>query len=123
MNDSELDAILKQMSTEHRPQLPSPGLIWFRAQIVRKAWQKERIERPLLLMRGFAGLIGAVILLLLVVRNWGQMQDSMDHRSWFLLPLLLMTLTASLAYGAILLWSQASGDKKEIAARQERTPR
>ena len=46
MNDSELDAILKQMATGHWPQLPSPGLIWFRAQIVRKARQRERIERP-----------------------------------------------------------------------------
>jgi hypothetical protein len=72
MNDSDLDAILKQMATEHRPQLPSPGLIWFRAQIVRKASQKERIERPLVMMRGFAGLTGAVILLLLVAGNWGQ---------------------------------------------------
>jgi len=107
MNDSDLDAILKQMATEHRPQLPSPGLIWFRAQIVRKAWQKERIERPLVVMRGLGGLTGAVILLLLVAGNWGQMQDTMDHRSWFLLSLLLLTLTASLASGAILLWSPA----------------
>ena len=107
MNDSGLDAILKQMATEHRPQLPSPGLIWFRAQIVRKAWQKERIERPLVVMRGLADLTGAVILFLLVAGNWGQMQDAMDHRSWFLLPLLLLILTASLASGAILLWSPA----------------
>ena len=69
MNDSDLDAILKQMATEHLPQLPSPGLIWFRAQIVRKAWQKERIERPLVVMRGLAGLTGAVILLLLIAGN------------------------------------------------------
>ena len=107
MNDSDLDAILKQMATEHRLQLPSPGLIWFRAQIVRKAWQKERIERPLVVMRGLVGLNSAVILLLLVAGNWGQMQDAMDHRSWFLLPLLLLILTASLASGAILLWSPA----------------
>jgi hypothetical protein len=94
------------VDSEHRPQLASPGLIWFRAQIVRKAWQKERIERPLVVMRGLAGLTGAVILLLLVAGK-GQMQDAMDHRSWFLLPLLLLTITASLASGAILLWSTA----------------
>ena len=104
-NDSDLDAILKQMASEHRPQLPTPGLIWFRAQIVRKAQQKERIERPLVVMRGLARLTGAVILLVFVAGNWGQMQDAMDHRSWFVLPLLLLTLTASLASGAILLWS------------------
>lgn len=105
MNDSDLDAILKQMATEQRPLLPNPGLIWFRAQIARKAWQKERIERPLMVMRGLAGFVGAVIFLLLVASNWGQMQDAMTHRSWFLLLLLLLTLTASLASGAILLWS------------------
>jgi hypothetical protein len=103
-NDFDLDAILKQMATEHRPQLPSPGLIWFRAQIVRKTRQKERIERPLVVMRGLAGLTGAVILLVFVAGNWGQMLDAMDHRR-FLVPLLLLTVTASLASGAILLWS------------------
>ncbi len=106
-NDSDLDAILKQMAREHRSQLASPGLIWFRAQIVRKARQKECIERPLVVMRGLAGLTGAVILLLLVASNWGQMQDAMDHRSWFLLPLVLLTLTASLTSGAILFWPPA----------------
>ena len=107
MNDSDLDAILKQMATEHRPQIHSPGMIWFRAQIVRKAWQKERIERPLVVMRGLAGLADGVILLLLVASNWRPMQDPLSHRSWFLLPLLLLTLTASLVSGAILLWSPA----------------
>lgn len=107
MNDSDLDAILKQMAAEQRPQLPSPSLIWFRAQLVRKARQKERIERPLVVMRGLAGLVGAVIFLLLVARNWGQMQDAMDHRNSFLLPLLLLTVTVSLASGAMLLWSPA----------------
>lgn len=105
MNDSDLEAILKQIATEHRPQLPSPGLIWFRAQLVHKARQKEHIERPLMVMRGLAGFVGAVILLLLVANNWGQMQDAMSHRSWFLLLFFVLTLAASLASGAILLRS------------------
>ena len=107
MSDSDLDAILKQMATEHRPQLPSPGLIWFRAQIVRKARQKERIERPLVVMRRLVGLAGSVIFLLLVASNWGQMQDAMNHGRWFLLPLLLLTVIASLASAVILFWSPA----------------
>jgi hypothetical protein len=123
MNDSDLDAILRQMATEHRPQLPSPGLIWFRAQIVRKAWQKQRIERPLVVMRGLAGITGAVILLLLVAGNWGQMRDAMDHQRWFLLPLLLLTLTLCSHLGRYFSGPRQSGDKKEIAVRQARTPR
>jgi hypothetical protein len=105
MNDSEVVALLKYMAEEHRPQLPSPSLIWFRAQLLLKARQKEFIERPLVVMRGLAALTGAIILLAFVTANWGQMQDAMNHRSWFLLPLLLLTLTASLAFGAILLRS------------------
>ena len=106
-NDSELDALLKQMGVEHRPQLPSPGLIWFRAQLLRKARQKERIERPLTVMRLLAALTGAVVLLALVTANWGQLREATNHQSWFLLPLLLLSAAASLASGAILLWSPA----------------
>jgi len=105
MNDSDLDAILRQMAAEHRPQLPSPGLLWFRAQIAQKAWQKERIERPLAVMRGLAGLTCAVLLLVFVAGDWAEIQDAMDHRNWFLLQMLLLTVTASLASGAMLLWS------------------
>jgi hypothetical protein len=104
-NDSDLDAILRQMAAEHRPQLPSPGLIWFRAQLLRKAQQKERIERPLVVMRLLVLIAGAVLLPALVAANWGQMRYAMNHQSSFLLPLLLLTLTASLASGAILFWS------------------
>jgi hypothetical protein len=106
MNDADLDAMLKQMATEHRPQLPSPGLIWFRAQLVHKARQKERIERPLVVMRGLASLIGAVLMFALVAVNWREFQDTMDNQRSFVLPLLL-TVTASLASGALLLWSRA----------------
>ena len=104
-NDSDLDALLKQMAAEHRPQLPSPGLIWFRAQLLRKARQKERIERPLVVMRLLILIACVVLLPVLVAANWGQMRDAMNHQSSFLLPSLLLTLTASLASGAILLWS------------------
>ncbi len=105
MNDSDLDAILKQMATEHRPQLPSPGLIWFRAQLVRKTQRKERIERPLVVMRVLTALIGAVLLLAFVAANWVEIQDVINHQSGLLFPLLFLTVTASLASGAILLWS------------------
>ena len=102
MNDSDLDIILKQMATEHRPQLPNPGLIWFRAEIVRKARQKEQIERPLVVMRELIGFAGAV-LLSLVTPNWGQMQDSTNHLGWCLFLLLFLTGAVLLASGALLL--------------------
>lgn len=58
MNENQLDALLKEIGAEatktSESQLPSAGQIWFRAQIVRKMRQRERIERPLLVMRGIA---------------------------------------------------------------------
>ena len=107
MNDSDLDTILKKMAAQHGPQLPGLGVIWFRAQLLRKAQHKERIERPLMVMRGLAGLTGALILVLVVASSWGKMQDAMGQQGWFLLPLVLLTFGASLASGALLLWSPA----------------
>ena len=107
MNESDLDAILKKMAAEHRSQLPSPGLIWFRAQLLHKAQQKHRIERPLVFMRFLAALAAGVMLLALVAANWGEFQDAMNHASRLLLPFLLLTLGGSLASGAILFWAPA----------------
>ena len=106
-SDIDLDAILKQMAAEHQPQLPSPGVIWFRAQILRKARQKERIERPMQIMRVLAAFTVASILLKSLGDNWSQMQDVIKHGSGLLLPSLLLTLAAFLVSGAMLLWSPA----------------
>ena len=111
MNDSNLDAILKQMAAEHRPQLPSPGLIWFRAQIMRKTREKEHIERPLAVMRGLAGFICAALLVVFVAGNWGQIRDSVIDQGWFVFSLLLLAFAASFASAAVLLRFRQSGEK------------
>jgi len=110
-NDADLDAILKQMATEHRPELPSPGLIWFRAQIARKILEKERIEQPLAVMSGLASLVCLLLLVVFAAGNWGEISGMLEHRSWFLVPVLLLTLGASLATGAILLRTPAKREK------------
>jgi predicted membrane protein len=104
MNDAELEAVLKRMAAEHRPEIPSAGLIWFRSQIARKQLEKRRIERPLLVMRGLAAAISAVVLVALIVGNWGQV---VDGRSWFVLPMLLLTVVGAIASGLVLLRSPA----------------
>src|SRR5258707_122167 len=38
-NEFELDSLLKKMADDHQPELPSPGLIWWRAQILKKQGQ------------------------------------------------------------------------------------
>ena len=50
-NDFEFDSLIKKMAADHQPELPSPGVIWWRAQILKKQAEKERIERPLTIMR------------------------------------------------------------------------
>lgn len=65
-NDFEFDSLIKKMAADHQPELPSPGVIWWRAQILKKQAEKERIERPFAIMRALA----AVLCLLFVVGLW-----------------------------------------------------
>jgi hypothetical protein len=65
-NDFEFDSLIKKMAADHQPALPSPGVIWWRAQILKKQAEKERIERPLNIMRALA----ALLCLAVVVGLW-----------------------------------------------------
>jgi hypothetical protein len=103
----EFDVILKQMAQEHRPELPSPGLIWFRAQVARKLRQKEKIERPVVIMCGLVGLACAMFLINFVAGNWGSIQDVLNQEGWFLLPVVLATITALAASWALVRKSHA----------------
>jgi hypothetical protein len=60
-NDFEFDSLVKNMAMEHQPELPSPGVIWWRAQILKKQAEAERIERPAKIMRAFAVIISLVV--------------------------------------------------------------
>lgn len=65
-NDVEFDSLIKKMAADHQPELPSPGVIWWRAQILKKQAEKERIERPLAIMRSLA----AVVCIAIVAGLW-----------------------------------------------------
>jgi hypothetical protein len=65
-NDFEFDSLIKKMAADHQAELPSPGVIWWRAQILKKQAEKERIERPFTIMRALA----AVLCLAVVVGLW-----------------------------------------------------
>ena len=95
-NQFELDALLKQMAEDHRPKLPSSGLIWWRAQILKKRKEKERIERPLIIMRGVAAATCVAALLVLLISNWGQLQGATGSATRLLAPLLIVAVAASL---------------------------
>ena len=69
-NDSQLDFLIKKMAQDHRPELPSPDLIWWRAQILKKQAQKECIERPMVIMRMLAVTVCLAVFLGLAGRIW-----------------------------------------------------
>ena len=112
-NDFELDSLIKKMAAEHQaepgveslPELPSPGAIWWRAQILKKQAEAERIERPAKIMRAFAVVISLVVLAGL----WGS--EAMGIRGIFsrnvfpFAPFLILGAAAGIALIAVMLWS------------------
>jgi len=106
-DDSRLDFLLKQMAEDHRPELPSPGLVWWRAQILRKQQEKDRIERPMIIMRWVAAAVCAAASLVLLAGNWSLFYTAAEtYRSLLLLGILAVTI--SVVSMAILLWLPAS---------------
>ena len=89
-NDFEFDALIKKMAAEHQPELPSPGLIWWRAQIVRKQAEKERVERPVTIMRMIAVAVCLLVALGLCVRQGSAVWSALGNSALLsALPLLL----------------------------------
>ena len=90
-DEINLNLVLKEMVANYQPQLPSASLIWWRAQIARKLRGKERVERPLQVMRVAGAIVCAVILATLSAQSWGQLQALVLENKWLLLPLFLVT--------------------------------
>jgi hypothetical protein len=68
-NDAQLDFLIKKMAEDHRPELPSLGVIWWRAQIQKKLAEKESIERPMVIMRLLATVLCAAVVAGMLVAN------------------------------------------------------
>jgi hypothetical protein len=103
----QLDSLLKQMAAGHRPELPSPDLIWWRAQILRKQEQKKRIERPIVAMRWLAIVACVVICLALLAANQQMFQEALGGMGWFVLPLGIAALVVC-AISALLVRSPST---------------
>lgn len=82
--DTQLDSLIRNMADQHQPLLPSSGLIWWRAQVLKKLEAKERIERPMTIMRMLVAIVGAVLVVGLAVANW-QSLHNMQQSSFVLL--------------------------------------
>jgi hypothetical protein len=92
--DSRLDSLLKQMAENHQPELPSPGLIWWRAHILRKQQEKDRIERPMIIMRWLAAAVCAAAAIM-VAGKWGVFRAAPPVTYPRLLPLVILTIAIS----------------------------
>lgn len=107
MNEEpQFDSLMKRLAEEHQPLLPSPSLIWWRAQILKKHEQKRRIERPFTIMR----LVAALVCLELAAALWvvhGQHRLLPSGWLWLVVPCGLVVLTASVV-SAVMLWSTAT---------------
>jgi len=112
-NDDMLELSLKKMAEEYRPQLPSPGLLWWRAQLVRKQRDKERIERPMRAMRQLATILLGALFVALVAENSAQLKNVMRDNSWFLMPALVLTMAAVLFLAVFSRWPGRSRAKQE----------
>ncbi len=108
MNDHpKFDSLMKRLAEEHQAVLPSPSLIWWRAQILKKYEQKRRIERPFTIMR----LVAALVCLELAAAVWAVYGQHLafpwGRWLWLLMPCGMVVLTATLV-SALMLWSTAT---------------
>lgn len=76
-NDFQFDSLIKKMAADHQAELPSPGVIWWRAQILKKQAERERVERPFTIMHGLA----AVLCLVVAVSLWISQADGITGRA------------------------------------------
>lgn len=90
-NDVQLDSLLKKMAQEHQPGLPSPDVIWWRAQIQKKLAEKERIERPMVVMWLCAAVVSTLVFIGILAANWPQFLAVSKANA----PLLLVTVIAA----------------------------
>jgi hypothetical protein len=105
-NDLEFDSLIRKMAAEHQPELPSPDAIWWRAQILRKQAEKQRIERPVTIMRIAAAVLFLVVLVGLWINEADSMRDALGRLGAFpFVPLLLAGAVIALVVVALMWWT------------------
>ena len=102
-DNRDLDLLIKNMAAGHQAELPAPGLVWWRAQILRKQAEKERVERPLAIMRMITVGMCVVAILALWVSQRQSLWDLLRSSGLVsLLPFLLGGLALTAAFIALL---------------------
>lgn len=105
-NDLEFDLLIKKMAAGHQPELPSPDVIWWRAQILKKQAEKQRIERPVTIMRIAATALFLLVAVWLLTSEAGSMRDAWSRLGAFpFVPLLLAGAVVGLVVMALMWWT------------------
>jgi hypothetical protein len=107
-NDLEFESLIKKMAADHRPELPSPGVIWWRAQLLKKHAEKQRIERPVAIMRRAAAAFFLLVLVGLLINEAGSTRDALARLGVFpFVPLLLAGAVMGVVVMALMWWTQS----------------
>jgi hypothetical protein len=106
-HEFELDSLIKKMAEDHPAELPSPGLIWWRAQIVKRQEEKKRIERPVMIMRLVASAVCLAIFLAAIVASRNHLAALIGQDNWWLMPLGMLTMATVVAFAFALLPSRS----------------
>ena|ERR1700732_4841663 len=104
-NDFEFDSLIKKMAVDHQAELPSPGVIWWRAQILKKQAEKERIERPLTIMRALSAVFCLVVVIGLWVSQAEGIRGVLSRIGFPFVTLLILGAVIGIVFIASMLWS------------------
>jgi hypothetical protein len=106
-NDFEFDSLIKKMAADHQPELPGPDVIWWRAQILKKHSEKERIERPFTIMRVLAAILCLAVVVGLWISQGEAISGILNRAGGF--PLAFLVVGVAIGIGCIgLMWGKAS---------------
>jgi hypothetical protein len=104
-NDFEFDSLIKKMAADHQPELPSPGVIWWRAQILKKQAEKERIERPFTIMRALAAVLCIVVVAGLWISQTEGISAALSRADGFpFAPLLIVGVVIGISCIGLIWW-------------------
>jgi hypothetical protein len=103
-NDFEFDSLIKKMAADHQPELPSPGVIWWRAQILKKQAEKERIERPLTIMRVLAAILCLAVVMGLWISQGEAIKAILNRAGGFPLAFLVAGVVIGIGCIGLMFW-------------------
>jgi hypothetical protein len=109
--DQQLNSLIQQMAQQHQPELPSPGVIWWRAQIQKKLAEKERIERPMLIMRMLATVVCLAVVAAVFGASWASWKQILSAQNTLVIGILLSAGAAGLVFLGSLFVLSHSGSR------------